>query len=429
MPEKAPARASAAPAAGAHRSFAALHHPGFRGFFVGNATAMLADNTEHVVSYWVMFHRFHSSWLAGYAVLAHWIPYLLLSGYVGALAHRHDPRRLIQLGMALFMMVSIGWATLFLTGTLQIWHAVVLLTLHGIAGVLWVGPSQLLIHDIVGPALLPSAVRLTATSRYVGTLLGPAVGSALMLLVGPASGLCVNACIYLPMLLWLWRTRYGQRDPLAPRGPARGLLDALHTLREIAGNRTLVSMTALAGAASFFIGTAYQTQMPGFAVDLGHGDPGLSYFALLAADAAGGLSAGLLLESRGLLQPRVLTALLLGTLWGVALGSFGLTHRYALAIALLFAAGFLELAFNAMAQALVQLHAPAAIRGHVIGVFVMASLGLRTFSGITVGFLGGLIGPRPALATSGAALATVTLALLWFGLRGSPARTAPARPR
>jgi SAM-dependent methyltransferase len=33
----------------------------------------------------------------------------------------------------------------------------------------------------------------------------------------------------------------------------------------------------------------------------------------------------------------------------------------------LFAAGFLELSFNSMAQALVQMHAPAAIRGRVIG--------------------------------------------------------------
>jgi MFS family permease len=429
MPETDPARTAAAPTAGAQRSFAALRCPGFRGFFIGNATAMLADNTEHVVSYWVMFHRFHSSWLAGYAVLAHWIPYLLLSGYVGVLADRHDARRLIQLGMALFMAVSLSWAVLFLTGTLQIWHAVVLLTLHGIAGVLWVGPSQLLIYDIVGPTLLPSAVRLAATSRYVGTLLGPAVGSALMLLVGPALGLCVNAGIYLPMLLWLWRTPHGLQDPGRPQPQARGLLDALHTLREIAGNRTLISMTALAGAASFFIGTAYQTQMPGFAVDLGHGDPGVSYAVLVAADAAGGLSAGLLLESQGLLQPRVITALLLGALWGVALGSFALTRHYALATCLLFAAGFLELAFNAMAQALVQLHAPAGRRGHVIGVFGMASLGLRTCSGITVGFVGGLIGPRPALAASGAALVIVTLALLPLGIRGSPARTAPAHQR
>src|SRR5450631_1936838 len=158
-------------------SFAALQHRGFRFFFVGNATAMMADNCEHVISYWVMFQKFHSAQLGGFAVISHWVPYLLLSGYTGALANRIDTRRMIQLGMLLFMAVSISWGVLIATGTLQVWHAMLLLTLHGLAGVLWSGPSQLLIHDIVEDAQLPSAVRLGATARYLGTLLGPALGN------------------------------------------------------------------------------------------------------------------------------------------------------------------------------------------------------------------------------------------------------------
>ena len=58
---------------------------------------------------------------------------------------------------------------------------------------------------------------------------------------------------------------------------------------------------------------------------------------------------------------------------------------YPLAIVLLFAAGFFELSFNTMAQALVQINAPADIRGRVVGLFNMAGLGMRAFSGITVG--------------------------------------------
>ena len=63
------------------------------------------------------------------------------------------------------MAVSLGWGVLFLTDTLQMWHACVLLIVHGFAGVLWGPASQLLIHDIVGPANLQSAVRLNATAR------------------------------------------------------------------------------------------------------------------------------------------------------------------------------------------------------------------------------------------------------------------------
>ena len=73
-------------------------------------------------------------------------------------------------------------------------------------------------------------------------------------------------------------------------------------MRDIAGHPVLVPMMLLAGAASFFVGNSYQAQMPGFAHDLGHGDPGTSYSALLAADAAGALFGGILLESARLAQ-------------------------------------------------------------------------------------------------------------------------------
>ncbi len=167
-------------------------------------------------------------------------------------------------------------------------------------------------------------------------------------------------------------------------------------------------MTLLAGAASFFVGNAYSSQMPGFANDLGHGDPGLSYSMLLAADAAGGLLAGVVLEGGRLLPPRQRTAIVLAMLWCAALVIFSLSKSYPLALGFLFAAGFLELSFNAMAQSLVQLNAPLDKRGRVIGLFNMASLGLRAFSGISVGLIGSLIGVHWSLALS--ALATLAIA-------------------
>ncbi len=262
-------------------SFAALQHRGYRFYFMGTATAMLADNIEHVISYWVMFQKFRSPALAGFAVISHWVPYLLFSGYSGALADRLDPRRMIQLGMLLFMLVSMSWAVLILSDSLHTWQAVLLLTVHGFAGVLWTPPAQLLIYDIVPLEQLPSAVRLGATARYCGTLLGPAVGSALMLALGPARGIFLNALIYLPMMLWLWRAPYGwharaQQPGSRPPAAVRGLSDALSTLRHVRDNRVILLMTLLSGAASFFVGTAYQAQMPGFALISAMGTRGFS---------------------------------------------------------------------------------------------------------------------------------------------------------
>jgi len=406
---------AAAASAPAKQSFAALRHAGYRAQFITYVLAMMADNVEHVISYWVVFRKFESPALAGFAVVSHWLPFLLFSVAAGALADRFDPRRIIQCGMALFIAASLGWGYFFITDTLQMWHAMALLVIHVCAGVLWQSPGQVLLYDIVGPADLSSAVRLNATARYLGVLVGPAVGGAMLLALGPSLGILVNTVFYLPLVLWLVNAPYGPRfrKGVAPlRRAVRGLADIVQTARDIAGHRVIMSMTLLGGCASLFVGNAYNAQMPGFAFDLGHGDPGVAYSLLLAADAAGAFLAGVLLESRALLVAKVRTAIILAVLWGCALIGFALSTVYLLALALLFTAGFFELAFNAMAQTLVQLNAPTDIRGRVIGLFNMASLGLRAFSGVTVGLIGSLIGVHWSLALSALAVLAIASALL-----------------
>ncbi|MGC4059491.1 MAG: MFS transporter [Aquabacterium sp.] len=400
----------------AHRSFAAMQHPGYRAHFVTYVLAMMADNIEHVISYWMMFQKFHSPALGGFAVLSHWLPFLMFSVPMGALADRVDPRRLIQIGMLLFITASLGWGYFFVTDSLQMWHAMLLLVLHGCAGVFWQTSSQLLLHDIVPADQMQSAVRMNATARYLGVLVGPAVGGLMMLTLGATHGIFVNTLYYLPLLLWMWKAPYGPRfrqGGAAPKRAVRGLTDITQTLRDIAGMPVIVSMTLLAGAASFFIGNSYQAQMPNFAQDLGHGNPGTLYSMLLAADAAGALIAGFLLESTGLLRPSPRTALVLACCWCTALASFAMAHSYALALALLFTAGFFELSFSSMAQTLVQLNAPADMRGRVIGVFNMSALGCRAFSGVMVGLAGAVVGVHHSLALSASALCVLT-AVMWM---------------
>jgi len=373
---------------------------------------MTADNVEHVISYWVVFQKFHSPSLLAFAVVSHWAPYLAFAAYTGGLADRFDVRRLIQIGMVLFMGVSIGWGVMFLTDSTVQWKAMVLLLTHGLAGVIWIPASQVLIYKIAGAQQLPSAVRLNATGRYLAFLVGPAVGSVLLLMVGPISGIFINVLIYAPLFLWLISAPYGPNSALAPRPQGiRGFADIWRTMQVVKKNPILLSMTLLVGASAFFIGNAYQAQMPGFAFDLGVGRPDFAYMVLLGADAAGGLTAGVVLESRGLLPPKVRTAYVLAMVWCCALAGFARSNTYVVAISLLFIAGFVELAFNSMAQSLVQMNAPPELRGRVMGVFAMSANGMRTFSGLSVGLLGARIGIHNSLSYSAAALLSLYVAI------------------
>ena len=333
----------------------------------------------------------------------------------GALADRYDPRRMIQFGMFLFACCSLAWGVLFLTNSLQMWHAIVILTVHGFAGVFWGTPGQILLHDMVGIETLPSAVRLNSTGRYLGLLAGPAVGGAMMMAFGPAHGILINVFSYLPLVLLMWKAPYGRgfrKEKRAPR-PIRGYADIFASIDSVRGNRVILSIVLLASCSSFFVASGYESQMPEFAQDLGHGDAGIYYSLLLGANALGALVAGFALEASGWLQPKPLTPFMLLMLWCSSLIGFALTSSYVVAVVLMLVTGFLGLTYDSMNQTLVQLNAPPAIRGRVVGLYNMFAQGLRAFSGVTIGVGGSFVGVHWSLALSAMILLMLAVLLLY----------------
>ena len=60
-------------ATGAERkvAFAALHHRDYRRYFLVSLFSTMGDNVEHVISYWLLFQKFHSPVVGGFAVISH----------------------------------------------------------------------------------------------------------------------------------------------------------------------------------------------------------------------------------------------------------------------------------------------------------------------------------------------------------------------
>ena len=404
------------------RKFAALRNRDCRPYLFGAALAMMADNIEHVITYWVLWQKFHSPALTGFEVISHWLPFLFFSVYFGSLADRYDCRRLIQAAQGLFMLVSAAWGVLFLTGSLQVWEACILLVLHGTAGSMWGPGEQLMLHDFVGPTELPSAVRLNATFRSLGILFGPVVGSVLLLGLGPTRGIFVNIAFYLPLTLFLFHTKFTghTRETGVPRSRV-GVRESLRVLKQVRGDHTLVSMIILAGLGSFFVGASMQSSMPIFANDLGAGNAGTAYGVLLFANGAGGVIGGVLLEATGRIKPSVPTAVVSTLVYGTTSLIFAVSGNYPLAVVMLVIGGVANLTSMSIGQTIVQLRAPAADRGRVIGLYSMSANGLRAGSGFTVGLLGALIGIHVSLALSAAALVVGALLAGWYAMSGGRA--------
>ena len=410
--------AAAAPAVAT--KFGALYHRDYRRYFLLALLGMTAESVEHVTSYWVIFESFHSPSLGGFAVISHWVPYLIFSVYAGALADRFDCRRLIQVAQGLLMLASLAWGALFMTGTLRAWHAAALLMVHGMAGVIASPPIQLIVHDIVGAEHLASAIRLNAISRYCSMLVGPAVGGGLLLALGPGVALLVNVLLYLPLTLYLFRMPYtGHRsEGGGPRQAARfSFAEARQVLAEVRSEPRIITMIVLAGATSFFVGTAFQAQMPEYAHHHGSEEADVWYSVLFGANAAGAVIGAVILESVAVLQGGTRAAIVCAAIWGAVMAIFPLAHGYAAAVTLLVLAGIFNIAFTSMAQALVQLLAPPGLRGRVVGLFNTSMLGLRAGSGVTVGVLGAVIGVELSLTLSAVAVVLVALGLLAADVR------------
>ena len=245
----------------------------------------------------------------------------------------------------------------------------------------------------------------------------------MMLLLGPGLGLLTNIVIYLPLTIFLLRTPYTGhlRDAEGKRRPNRfGLAETSRLLTEARSDPRIIMMIVLGGATSFFVGNAFQAQMPEYAHHLGADEAGTWYSVLLAANAAGAIIGAVLLESVSFIQVSARTAIGCAAVWGVVMALFPAAQSYPAAVALLVLAGTFNIAFTSMAQTIIQLLAPPHLRGGMVGLFNTAILGLRAGSGLTVGVLGAVIGVQRSLAASSIVVVLIALALLVVDLRARP---------
>lgn len=404
--------------------FAALRAPWYKSYLTGGSLLMSGDNAEHAITYLVMWRLFESPLLAGFAVISHWLPHLLFSIPFGGLADRFDCRRIIQISCGLFVVASLTWGVLLLNDALQPWHCVVLLVVHGFASALWHPANQVMLYDMVGEKDLPSAVRLMATGLSLGMLVGPAAGATLLFTIGPAWGMFANAVFYLPFLIHLTLSPFdGHQRRAAGVIPRVRLRELLETVRELPRYPNILLVIVLQGAVGLLIGVALMPLLPEFGELLGQLESGLGYGLLLVAMSVGAVTGGLVLEGVGRLRATPLVSVLSELVFaGCALG-FALSRVFPLSLALLAVAGAASILSLSTSQTVVQLEAPAALRGRFIGAFNTTNMGFRVGSGVLIAVLGGLVGVPAAVA-----LASGTLVLVCIALAAVAARLRPASP-
>jgi MFS family permease len=123
-------------------------------------------------------------------------------------------------------------------------------------------------------------------------------------------------------------------------------------------------------------------------------------------------------------KPNVFAAVVSTGIYGLTTVFFAATTSYPLALLALVIGGVANLASMSIGQTVVQLLAPPADRGRVIGVYGMSASGLRFGSGITVGLFGAVVGIHWSLGLSAAALCVGTVLAGVYARGGRRSRSA-----
>ena len=382
--------------------FAALQVPAFRWYWLTSWISSTGDGMEDVIRAVLVVRLVGVAaapfWL-GMMVFAHWAPFTLFSLYGGALADRYDNRKVQIVSQLLLMAAAFGVAAATLIGVVTVWWLVGLLLVHGFAGAIGGPARQTLIHALVGPDRLLSAVSLSSTARQVSQIVGPAAAGFMYLQFGPGWGFVLNGLTFVPLLVFLmFFIRLAPKAKISPQP----VLDALR--EGVAFVRSRPRIGGLIGVEMLpviFLGHTFNTLLVLFATDYLHAGT-LGYSFLLVASGAGALAAAVWMayaRQRGDPAPIIVAAAIVEV---SAIFIFALSTSYALSLLLMVAIGAATVLTQSFNNTALQLSAPDAIRGRVMGAYSFGTQGFRVLNGPLLGVLATVL--TPPLAVAGSAL-------------------------
>ncbi|WP_052226612.1 MFS transporter [Microbacterium mangrovi] len=378
----------------------------FRYLWMSNVLFFGGVWTQTLVLGWMVFEVTGSPLLIAVFTACRLAP-MLLGPFAGVIADRFDRYRVLVIANVWALVAVVALAVLAMLGAAP--YPVLLV--GGLVIGLAQSPSQparsSLVVDTVPRQDLSNANALNSFAMNMTQMIGPAVGGALIGLVGAPSALAVSASWFAVSLAALVPVRGIGRGRRGPEASAwRMLIDGLGT---IGRRRVAVAALAVTFAANILIWPVYQTFMPVFAGDVLDLDAaGLG--ALMTCAGLGGTIGSLLIASLGDF-PRKGAVFLAGTAsWGVLWAAFALSSAATLSFPLMVAAGLASAPFGVLQTTLVLLATPARVHGTALGLQELA-IGVMPIATLGLGALAEQIGVPATTFLSAAALVVSVIAI------------------
>jgi MFS family permease len=358
-----------------------LAHKNFFLFWIGQAVSGLGTWINYIGLNAYIYHVYGSGRVLGLFLLVRLLPALFFGSLGGILADRHDRRRImITCDFARAILVL---AFLFTT---ELWHFFVIGFLLSALDKIFIASQGAIIPDLVEKEELLEANSVIRMSSSVITVIGPALGGALIGFWGYRVVFIVDSLSFVfsvaTLLLIFLKPRESHEGTPAPAGAGKELKE---TVLFLVGSSLLFSFLLLRFLDGLGSGT-YNTALPVFASHFPGG--GGSFYGYLIAFWGGGtflgsLAAGFLRRRTGLIH------LFCASMVLMAVGTGGAFHGATPLAALLFivSGGFGDGISSVLFATLLMEIPPRHMRGKVYGMVTSLLYVLMGTSMFIAGFL------------------------------------------
>jgi MFS family permease len=415
------------------RTFAALDHPGFRRYYIGQGISLVGTWLQGAAVRWLVYDQSHSEFYLGQVEVAALLPGLFVGLIAGALADRIKPLRMIVFMECGQMMLAFLLSLLVGLHVAQIWQMALILALARICVTFELPSRQVFFYELVGPENLSNAIALNSGLFNATRVLGPALAGVCLALVGATGCFALNGVSYLAAIAALLSIQLAprQRPQHRERSLGKELLGGLGYLRT--NRRVFAQFTLVA----FFgvVGMGYEAMVPAYArrvVETGVG----GYSVLLACSGIGATIGAFIVASLGDLRHKERLTIAGLIIFGASI-AFGaiLPGRVgsglaggaplAAAAACLLSAGFGAVLFYSSSMTMIQLAAPHELRGRIMGIWMIVYSGSVPLGALWTGRAAQWWGVAPVLEFSAVVCVAVGLVVWVSGVLAAP-RVVPA---
>jgi MFS family permease len=375
------------------RSF---RHRNYRILFPANTVSNIGSWAQRIAQDWLVLELTNNNGTyLGLVTAVQFAPVLIFSLHGGKFADRFNKRKVLILTNLVGGAASLALGVLVMTGLIQLWHVFVLAAILGISTAIDAPVRQSFTTEVVGQSDLPNAVSLNSANFNAGRLVGPAISGGLIAAFGTGPSFIVNGLSYFFVIAALMRLNekaFFHLDRPKSDGSIREGIAYAKARPDIYVVMLMVFFLATFGLNFQIFNALMATQEFGL---------GPASFGLMGTFIAIGSLTGAIGSARLERFRNAKFVIKGGIVFSISIMVLSIIPSYSLYILWLPICGFAALTTLVSANSIVQTSTDPAIRGRVMGVYLLIFMGGTPFGSPLIGSATELIGIRPTIAVCG----------------------------